>query len=66
LKGLGTPVSGVALSHSCECQLQRRCAEKELEMTSGHGCYDATSIFLEYEIMAMGRHSMNIDVAVMR
>jgi hypothetical protein len=28
-------------------------------------CYD-TLIFLEYAIVAMGRHSMNVDVAVMR
>jgi hypothetical protein len=33
----------------------------------GHaGCYDTTLIFLEYEIVAMGRGSMNGDVAVMR
>jgi hypothetical protein len=29
-------------------------------------CYDMTLIFLEYEIVAMGRRSMNVDVAVMR
>jgi hypothetical protein len=29
-------------------------------------CYDTTLIFLEYEIVAMGRRSMNVDVAVMR
>jgi hypothetical protein len=29
-------------------------------------CCDATWIFLEYEIVAMGRRSMNVDVAVMR
>jgi hypothetical protein len=29
-------------------------------------CYDTMLIFLEYEIVAMGRRSMNVDVAVMR
>jgi hypothetical protein len=29
-------------------------------------CYDTTLIFLEYQIVAMGRRSMNVDVAVMR
>jgi hypothetical protein len=29
-------------------------------------CYDTTLIFLEYEIVAMGRWSMNVDVAGMR
>jgi hypothetical protein len=29
-------------------------------------CYDTTLIFLEYEIVAMGCRSMNVDVAVMR
>jgi hypothetical protein len=29
-------------------------------------CYDTTLIFLEYEIVDMGRRSMNVDVAVMR
>jgi hypothetical protein len=29
-------------------------------------CYDTTLILLEYEIVAMGRRSRNVDVAVMR
>jgi hypothetical protein len=29
-------------------------------------CYDTTLMFLEYQIVAMGRRSMNVDVAVMR
>jgi hypothetical protein len=29
-------------------------------------CCDITLIFLEYEKVAMGRRSMNVDVAVMR
>jgi hypothetical protein len=29
-------------------------------------CYDTALIFLEYEIVAMGRRSKNVDVAVMR
>jgi acyl-CoA hydrolase len=28
-------------------------------------CYITTLIFLEYEIVALGRRSMNVDVAVM-
>jgi hypothetical protein len=28
-------------------------------------CYDTMLIFLEYEILALGRRSMNVDVAVM-
>jgi hypothetical protein len=32
-----------------------------------HGaCYDTMLIFLEYEIMAIGRRSMNVDVAFTR
>jgi hypothetical protein len=31
----------------------------------GDECDDTTLIFLEYEIVAMGRRSMNADVAVM-
>jgi hypothetical protein len=29
------------------------------------GCYDTTLIFLDYEIVAMGLRSMNVDVADM-
>jgi hypothetical protein len=29
-------------------------------------CYDTTLIFLEHEIVAMGRRSMKVDVALMR
>jgi hypothetical protein len=29
-------------------------------------CCDTMLIFLDYEIVAMGRRSMNVDVAVMR
>jgi hypothetical protein len=32
----------------------------------GEECYDTRLIFLEYQIVAMGRRSMNVDVAVMR
>jgi hypothetical protein len=37
-----------------------------LKVITSRTCYDTTLIFLEYEIGAMGRRSMNVDVAVMR
>jgi hypothetical protein len=33
---------------------------------SGLKCCDTTLMSLEYEIVAMGRRSMHVDVAVMR
>jgi hypothetical protein len=30
-----------------------------------HECYDTMLLFLEYQIVAMGRRGMNADVAVM-
>jgi hypothetical protein len=36
-----------------------------IKSTSAMSCYVRTLISLEYEIVAMGRRSMNVDVAVM-
>jgi hypothetical protein len=41
-------------------------ATEAARVTGAAACYGTTLIFLEYEIVAMGRRSMNVDVAVMR
>jgi hypothetical protein len=53
-----------ACTRLCRLRWARCLGKGEEAGVEEAGCYDTTLIFLEYEIVSMGRGSMNVDVAV--
>jgi hypothetical protein len=61
---VGVTQAEPAASSPSKCGSFIACCTARLKILSV--CCDTTFIFLEYDIVAMGRRSMNVDGAVMR